>query len=65
VLVVDEQDQLSFRKVDILRQEGESVLVRAGLEAGERVCSSAMETPIEGMKVRVAVHSEGAAGGTT
>jgi len=65
LLVVDEQDQLTFRKVDVLRQEGETVLVRAGLEAGERVCSSAMETPIEGMKVRVVVRSEGDAGGTT
>ena len=53
-LIVDEQDRLRFREVEILRFEDDRVLVTAGLEAGDRVCVSALEAPVEGMKVRVA-----------
>lgn len=53
VIVVDEQDRLRLRQVEILRQEGQKALIRSGLRNGERVCASAIETPFEGMKVRV------------
>ncbi len=52
VLVVDDEDRLRFREVTVVRRDGETVLVRGGLAAGERVTVSALETPIEGMHVR-------------
>ena len=53
VLVVEEGDRLRFRTVEILRAEGDQVLIRSGLEAGDRVCISPLETAVDGMTVRV------------
>ena len=53
VLVIDAEDRLRYRDVDLLRVDAEDILVRGGLEAGERVCVSALETATDGMKVRV------------
>jgi multidrug efflux pump subunit AcrA (membrane-fusion protein) len=51
VLVVDEEDRLRFRKIEPLRLYQNDLLVRAGLQAGERVCISPIQTAIEGMIV--------------
>jgi len=51
VLVVDEEDRLRFRKIEPLRLYQNDLLVRAGLQAGERVCISPIQTAIEGMVV--------------
>ncbi|MEE2636007.1 MAG: efflux RND transporter periplasmic adaptor subunit [Acidobacteriota bacterium] len=53
VLVVDDQGRLRFRQVEVLRSTSEQVLVRAGLDEGERVCISALDTVTDGMVVRV------------
>ncbi len=53
VLIVDHEQRLRFRNVDILRLAGDEVFVRGGLTPGERVCVSPLEAPIEGMEVRV------------
>ena len=53
VLVVEEDDRLRFRTVEILRAEGDQVLIRSGLKAGDRVCVSPLETAVDGMTVRV------------
>ena len=53
VAIVDEENRLRFRMVEVLRTESERILVRSGIAAGERVCLSALETPVEGMEVRV------------
>ena len=52
VLVVDADNRLRFRKVQPLRHYKDMVLVADGLEAGELVCLSAVQTAIEGMAVR-------------
>lgn len=52
VLVVDGEDRLRFRDVTVLRRDREEVLIRAGLAGGERVCVSALEAPVDGMRVR-------------
>jgi len=52
VLVVDEEDRLRFRDVDILRVTRKEVVIRGGLSAGERVCLSPLEAVTDGMKVR-------------
>ncbi|MBI4566161.1 MAG: efflux RND transporter periplasmic adaptor subunit [Planctomycetes bacterium] len=53
VLVVDEDERLRVREVEVLRTEGERALVRAGLEDGERVCVSPLEIAADGMRVRI------------
>jgi hypothetical protein len=53
VLIVDHEQRLRFRNVDILRIAHDEVFVRGGLTPGERVCVSPLEAPIEGMEVRV------------
>jgi RND family efflux transporter MFP subunit len=52
VLVVDEQDRLRFRDVEVLRLERDQALISSGLVAGERVCISAIQAPVDGMAVR-------------
>jgi len=52
VLVVDGEDRLRFRNVEILRRTRETVVIDSGLSAGERVCISPLETVTDGMKVR-------------
>lgn len=51
VFVVDSGGRLQFRTVDILRREREAVLIRDGLEEGERICVSPLEAAVEGMAV--------------
>lgn len=52
VLVIDADDRLRFRDVEVLRIEGEDVLIVGGLEGGERVCVSVLQAPVDGMQVR-------------
>ena len=54
VYVVDEEDRIRFRNVEILRTERDRIVVTAGLSPGERICTSALDAPIDGMIVRVA-----------
>jgi RND family efflux transporter MFP subunit len=53
VIVVDSNNRLRFRDVDIFRAERDRVLLRSGVEAGERICISPLEAAVEGMEVRV------------
>ena len=54
VLMVTPDDRLSFRTVDVLRTSTESVIVRAGLQPGELVVTSPLDTPTDGMRVQLA-----------
>ncbi|MDG2276441.1 MAG: efflux RND transporter periplasmic adaptor subunit [Pseudomonadales bacterium] len=51
VLVVDNENRLRFRPIETLRLYQDNVLVAGGLAAGERVCVSPIQTPIDGMTV--------------
>lgn len=51
VLVVDDDNRLEFRDIEPLRLYQDDVLIQSGLSAGERVCVSPMQTPIDGMLV--------------
>ena len=53
VLVVDSEDRLRFRTVDVLRMESNRAIIKGGIQKGERICLSALDTPIDGMLVRV------------
>ncbi len=54
VYVIDSDNKLYSRDVDIFKRERERVFVRSGLEDGERVCISPIEVVIDGMEVQVA-----------
>jgi hypothetical protein len=52
VMVVDGDGRLRFRRVDVLRAEGDRIVVGAGLADGDRVVVSRLEEAVDGMQVR-------------
>ena len=54
VLIVDAENRLRYREVEILRLENERVLIAGGLRPGERICMSPIQAVVEGMLVQVA-----------
>jgi RND family efflux transporter MFP subunit len=51
VMIVDTENRLRYRDIEPLRLYQDDVLVQSGLAAGERVCVSPIQTPIDGMVV--------------
>jgi RND family efflux transporter MFP subunit len=51
VLVIDEDDRIRFRTVNILRVDSEEVIIDGGLVPGERVNVSPIQTVVDGMRV--------------
>jgi RND family efflux transporter MFP subunit len=54
VFVIDPERKLQFRDVEVLRADRNTVVVSQGLEDGELVCVSPLDTAVDGMKVRLA-----------
>lgn len=61
VYVIDQEDKLQFRKVVVVRTEQDRILVREGLEAGERVCTTNLAAAIKEMKVKILDSKQNAA----
>jgi RND family efflux transporter MFP subunit len=53
LLIVDTDNRLRQRQVDVLRTDFEYVYIAAGIVAGERICVSPIETFIDGLLVEV------------
>ena len=53
VLVVNDQNRIELRELDIFRQERDRVLIRDGVKEGERICMSTLEAAVDGMPVRI------------
>jgi len=53
VHVVDAENRLHLRPVEVLRTEREEVVIGAGLEDGERVSVSPLAAVVDGMAVRI------------
>ncbi len=53
VLVVDSENRMHFRDVEILRLESDRVLISGGLRAGELICMSPIQAVVDGMAVQV------------
>ena len=51
VIVLDEDDRITFRDVSIARYEGSQAVIDSGLNNGDRVCISRIEIPKEGSQV--------------
>lgn len=62
VLVVDGEDRLRVRSVEVLRRERDRVLIRSGLDAGERVCITVLDVVTDGMLVRTTEEPAGTGG---
>jgi multidrug efflux pump subunit AcrA (membrane-fusion protein) len=52
VLVVDDEQNLRFREVEVLRKGRDELIISSGLAAGDRVCISPLEAAVDGMAVR-------------
>ena len=52
VLVIDSENRLHFRNVDLLRTSRERITIRSGVKNGERVCISNLAAVVENMRVR-------------
>ena len=52
VVVVDDEDRLRRRPVEVLRLDRDEVLIASGLIAGERVCTSPPADLIDGQRVK-------------
>ncbi|MBI79738.1 MAG: efflux RND transporter periplasmic adaptor subunit [Pseudomonadota bacterium] len=55
VLVVDQEERLYQREVSILRLYGDDVFISGGLNQGELICISPIQTFIDGMKVKTII----------
>lgn len=53
VLVVDHENRLRFRDVEVLRLVNEEVYISGGLQRGELVCVSPLQSTADGMLVRL------------
>lgn len=53
VLIVDEEERLWSREVEVLRVEKHAVVIGEGLKDGDRICVSPLDTVVEGMRVRI------------
>ncbi|HEX5053203.1 MAG TPA: efflux RND transporter periplasmic adaptor subunit [Planctomycetota bacterium] len=53
VWIVDAEQRLRRREVQVLRAEADRVVLGGGLAAGERICITSLETPTDGMPVRI------------
>jgi RND family efflux transporter MFP subunit len=52
VLVLDSENRLHFREVDLLRTTDVEIVIQNGLRPGEKVCLSPLEAVTNGMEVR-------------
>ena len=55
VLVVDAENKLYFREVEIFRLEEQKVLISGGILPGERICISPIQAVVDGMSVQPVV----------
>ncbi len=53
IAVVNEDNQLEFRTLEIVRSTAGMVYVKSGVEDGERVIMTKLELPVEGMSLKV------------
>ena len=57
VLVVDKDNRIYYRRIEVMRFENDNVIVSDGLESGDVVNISPLQTIIEGMRVKPILQS--------
>lgn len=58
VPLLDSDNKLRFVKVDIIRHDGKNVIVSNGLVAGDKLITSALDYPLNGMQLALATTPE-------
>jgi hypothetical protein len=58
LIFVDEDSRLRIRAVEIVRSDADYVYVTNGASPGDRIVLTALETPVNGMKVRTGDDAE-------
>lgn len=53
VATLDDQDKLSYKKLNIIREYNGMVVVDNGVSAGQQLITSALDYPSEGMQLRI------------
>jgi RND family efflux transporter MFP subunit len=53
VIIVNPDDTIAFRDLEIIRSTRETAIVRSGLAPGERICLTRLNAPVAGMQVRI------------
>ncbi len=53
VYVIDGNNRLRSRDVEILRIAEDDVFISGGLSQGDRVCISSLDSAVEGMRIRL------------
>ncbi len=53
VVIVDPENRLRLREVEVLRTQYDSIIIQSGLQSGDRVVISDLDIVVEGMKIRV------------
>jgi RND family efflux transporter MFP subunit len=54
VLIIDDENRLRFRDVEVVRTNREFAIIGGGIHSQEKICISSLEAVTEGMKVRLA-----------
>ena len=62
ILVVDAANTLEGRDVEVIRTDTENVIIGAGIEDGDKVCLTALEFVVDGMKVTTQMAADEAGG---
>jgi len=52
-LLIDPENKLHIRRVDVLREEPERILIKSGLSVGDQLVISGIDVPVEGMAVSI------------
>ncbi len=59
VLIVDEENRLRFREVELLRVYGDEAFINSGLSQGELICISPLQAVVDGMRVEPLLEHDG------
>jgi len=57
ILVLDQENSLTFRKVETVKKDGLEAWVSKGIKEGEKICITPLDIIAEGMKVKVSSSS--------
>ena len=53
LLFVDDDDKIRIRTINVIRSDSDYAYIQGGVEAGERICLTAIGAPVNGMSVRI------------
>ena len=53
ILTVNGEQKLHFRTVEVYRYETDRVIIKSGLDDGDLICLTPLETAVENMPVRI------------